>query len=294
MLNSLKYQLRTRLLNAQIVGGVTQQLQENVGVALLPMMPKRSQEIAGHQFSFTLTESYSWIDKCLRAGLARTALKEKGESGLVEYHNKLWLGEQGKVYHETQRHQFEEVFLKHFLFVADQLEEWLSHHPEFDTVCEIGTGSGQLLDYLSRRFPQLNHLIGIDLTAETIAENAKKYSDPRMEFVSADAKVWVADQARPNTIYISFRGVLEYFPQQELEQFFASIPHPALFIAIEPVARDHDLAHQADSIQFRGDYTFSHNYPYLFAKAGYKVLSNHHKVIYYHREHAIFAALGVN
>ena len=270
-----------------------------LGYALLPLYPQRAEKIA--QETFTLFHDHSYqrhpLDNLLRAGLAHKAVRQQDNDQLATYHRDFWSGNEGTIYHETQQDKFEEVFLGHFAFTVDLLADILAANPQITTLCEIGSGSGQLLDHLASQLPQIEQFIGVDLSPGVTEANRQRYPNPKLTFIAADAHKWILEHGQPNWLFVSFRGVLEYFPQSDLEMLLSHIAtqlQPAAFLAIEPIDRDHDLDHDPNSHTYGDDYSFSHNYPHLFQQTGYTLRHVSHKVLYHHREFAVLATVGIN
>jgi hypothetical protein len=166
-------------------------------------------------------------------------------------------------------------FLPNCTFIFKLLKKELSNHTEeFNLLVEIGTGNGNVLNYLSSEFPQINNFIGIDLSSAQIEINRKKYSsNKKLDFVSSDAFEWVKEHGQCNTIFVTSRGVLEYFEQYRLQEFLNKINQlgKIIFVAIEPNGKDHNLEKTTDSELYGFEPSFSHNYPKLFKKAGFSL-----------------------
>lgn len=94
-----------------------------------------------------------------------------------------------------------------------------------------------------------------------------------MQFVAADAGEWIPKNGQRNTIYLTSRGVLEYFTEQDLLDLLSTISNMgnSIFVAIEPVGLDHDLDINPHSRLYGGEKSFSHNYKVLFPKAGFSI-----------------------
>jgi SAM-dependent methyltransferase len=268
------------------------------GNILLQLLPHRAQAIA--QENFTLVNYADGtrrgiIDRLMREAIAHNALSQPDQTQLSQLHQDYWRGEQGALYHDQHRDKFEFVWGK-FAFILDDLKQLLAQNPQITTLCEIGTGSGQLLDHLAHRLPQIEEFIGIDLSPDTIEANRQQYNHPKLTFLADDAKAWIEQNAQPHWVYVTFRGVLEYFTEADLRALLRSIAHeqkPAIFLAIEPVARDHDLTTEPNSRLYGDEFSFSHNYPHLFQSAGFQVVHASHQTLYYHKEHLTLATVGL-
>lgn len=271
---------------------------QGVGNLLLHLFPHRAQKITQENFSlvnYVDGTRRGLIDRLMREAIAHRALSQPDQSQLSQLHQDYWRGEQGTLYHEQHRDKFEFVW-GHFEFVLDDLKKLLAQNPQITTLCEIGTGSGQLLNHLVHELPQIQEFIGIDLSPDTIEANRQQYTHPKLTFLADDAKAWIEQNAQPNWVYVSFRGVLEYFTEADLRELLTHIAQqqqPAIFISIEPVDRDHDLNTETDSRLYGEEFSFSHNYPHLFRQSGFIVLHASHQTLYYHKEHLTLAVAGL-
>jgi trans-aconitate methyltransferase len=146
----------------------------------------------------------------------------------------------------------------------------------FDTLCELGSGSGQVLRYLAERINTINNFIGIDLSPETVAECQEKYANNKMQFIAADGNKWIRSHAKPQWLYVSHGGVLEYFPEDVLFNLFCYLSShcaPCGFLLLEPRGVNHDVAQSSQSEPYSNEYSFSHHYEHLLTKAGFKIHS---------------------
>lgn len=192
---------------------------------------------------------------------------------IVESHRRYWASPDAVEHHTSLESRISHASPggKHYplLEALDRLVAAGSYH----TLCEVGCGSGLLLDQLARRWSNLRELIGLDLSVEQVARNRKRYSDPRLRFDAADASAWIPANAEPGTIFLTYDGVLEYFTEPALEAVLRSLAArpPICFALTEPIAPDYDLHQEEHSRLFGGEMSFSHNYPRVFAKAGFRV-----------------------
>ena len=56
------------------------------------------------------------------------------------------------------------------------LSELLSEDPQYDAICEIGTGNGMYLDYLAKELPKLKSFTGLDINGDQINEKILFYN----------------------------------------------------------------------------------------------------------------------
>ena len=151
---------------------------------------------------------------------------------------------------------------------------WKDTRP--DHIVEIGCNSGLLLNYLSTHLPDVKSAVGIDINHNQIQANRNNSRlDSRIEFVCGDGCDWIIKNAKPNSLFVTNGGVLEYFQRQRLDQLLTYLDQnlsPAYFFSIEPVATDHDWNEINESIPFGEELSFSHNYRDLFQSNGFQIL----------------------
>jgi predicted TPR repeat methyltransferase len=64
------------------------------------------------------------------------------------------------------------------IFKADHIERILRKHPvQFETVCEVGCGSGEILVQLQKRFTEVQKWVGYDISTDAIAIAGTKAND---------------------------------------------------------------------------------------------------------------------
>lgn len=252
-----------------------------LGEMLLPLFPARAKALGEHGFTHH-GATFSVLDRLIVAGMAYRALRRKEFGRLGEYHRKFWGGEQAKVHHDHAQDRFTTVFLKYYTPLIDELEGFMATRERPAAMCEIGSGAGLLLDYLATRFSEVERFIGLDLDPVTTEETRRAFPDPRLEFVTADAVDYIEKHGVSNWIYLTHNGVLEYFAPDILERLLRQIAalRPAAIALIEPVGKDHDFETQTDSWPYGQEFGFSHNYPHLLEKHGFRVLYRHEVDVY--------------
>lgn len=236
-----------------------------------------------------LPESYKakyyndfWYRKGLLADIMRHQISRQhylsGDDGLRKVNReKLWGGDSGKKWHDAKKKiwndkdEFEKQYLKLGRPLTMQLADLLDASPgSYRTVCDIGTGNGMFLNWLSGQLNGIRKFVGIDLNNEQVTENKETYKNTGLEFFCSDITDWVKTRCESGTIFVTC-GVFEYFTQQELIALFESIHSKASPVAIgiiEPI--NLDLASEFVS-KPRGNIAYSHNYPYIFKKCGYNI-----------------------
>ena len=207
--------------------------------------------------------------------LALAALVERYRAShqldrLAALHVDFWSGPAALSYHALTHARFEQVFLaRHHAIVAPLRRAAATMGAR--GLVEIGCGSGQLLDYLAPQLPQLERLIGLDLSADQVALNRRRTSDSRIEYHCADATEWIAEHAQPGWIWLCCGGVLEFFTEAQVAAMFAHCGRhvPTLFALVEPLADDFDPDAEPTSRRFGRELTLSHPYPKLLVDAGF-------------------------
>lgn len=191
---------------------------------------------------------------------------------------KFWGGAAGKKWHDTTREsyrntekKFTNEFIKLKLPLIGQISELLSEGSSYHTLCEIGTGNGVFLEYLSRQFPFIEKWVGIDLNMEQIRENNETYSGSSLKFVHAEIMDWVNTQCEAGTIFVG-RTTFEYFTQSELTELLKLIyekVNPAAIALCEPVCAR--TVEGSDSIPRDSGISFYHHYPFLLEQCNYRI-----------------------
>ena len=187
---------------------------------------------------------------------------------------KFWGAKSGKKWHDAKKELYKdenkfEQYLKFKSPLVKQISE-LCYSSRFKTICEIGTGTGMFLDYLSNQLSMVNEFIGIDLNKEQILENQQNYNNPKLKFIKTEIAEFVNKSCGNSTIFVAC-GVFEYFTQNELEELFQLISKkvkPAAIAISEPINLDlkNDFLSKP-----RGNIAYSHNYPYLMKKYNYHI-----------------------
>lgn len=252
-----------------------------IGNLLVFLKPEKARQLSANGLTIVnKTNTMSISERLMRSAILKKFEKSKDYNTLEELHKNYWSNKGSDFFMETED-SFEKEFLPNCAFIFDELESKLHNSTtEYTTLVEIGTGNGRVLDYLNSRFQNINRFVGIDLSTEQIDLNSKKFgNDPRMEFVAVDGFDWVKAHGRGNTIFLTSRGVLEYFTEERLQAFLNEINHlgKIIFIAIEPKGTDHDYATNPGSQPYGYERSFSHNYERLFKNAGFSLWHSSYK-----------------
>lgn len=249
-------------------------LSSTFGNLLVTLNPKKAQQLSEKGMTLIMNNNLSKTERLMRRAILKKTEKNNDYDTLAKYHENYWTN-QGSDFFSATNNYFEDIFLPDCSFVFELLKEELKTHPKsFNTLVEIGAGNGNVLNYLSNQFTEIDHFIGIDLSATQVDLNNKKYeAQKKLNFVASDGFEWVKKNGTSNTIFVTSRGVLEYFTEERLLDFLKTVNTlgKTIFIAIEPNGTDHNFNINPNSQPYGPERSFSHNYPKLFKNAGFNV-----------------------
>ena len=252
-------------------------LTNTLGNALVALRPEKARQLSENRIALVHRNknNLSLSERLMRAALMKKLEKIQDYDTIAEQNREFWIKHNATELFSELEDTFATDFIPHCTFIFELLKKELSNAPEeYHTIVEIGTGNGDVLNYLSSEFPKIDRFIGIDLSRDQIELNKVKFNDHKnLEFVAADAYDWVKEFGQPNTIYVTSRGVLEYFLEPRLQDLFNTINGlgKSFFIAIEPNGADHNFETNPNSQLYGHEPSFSHNYPKLFKNAGFNV-----------------------
>ena len=250
-------------------------LSSTLGNFLVFVQPQKAAELTQKGMTLVMNNT----DLTLKERLMRRAILKKTEKSgnhdaLAEFHHNYWTNK-GHDFFSVNKTKQEHIFLPDCAFIFDMLQEQLSKESNsFKTLVEIGTGDGNILTYLGAKFPQMERLVGIDLSQIQTDINKDRYKEnPRLEFVAADGLDWVKKYGQEHMVFVTFMGVLEYFTEQKLQAFFDTLNSlgKIIVVAIEPNGIEHDFTVNPNSQTYGPEHSFSHNYPKLFKNAGFEL-----------------------
>lgn len=252
-------------------------LAESIGNILIKLNPEKAEKFSESRITLI---HMSKNNLSITERLMRFALMQKLEAiddhhAIAELNRKFWEDKKAAELFKQTENKFETDFLPNCTFIFEMLKNIISKQPEnFKTLVEIGTGNGDVLNYLSIQFPIFERFVGIDLSSYQIELNLDKFKNKStLEFVAADAFDWVKNHGHGNTVFVTYSGVLEYFIQSRLQEFLNYINNlgKVIFIAIEPNGASHDFEKNLNSEIYGNEPSFSHNYPHLFKNAGFNL-----------------------
>ncbi|RXJ49668.1 class I SAM-dependent methyltransferase [Gelidibacter gilvus] len=251
-------------------------LSGTVGNVLVILQPEKARQLSKNRIALVHKHKNMGIsDKLMRGALLKKLDRIDDHNTIAQTNREFWINKNATDLFSELEDTFNTDFLPNCTFVFELLKEELSNESEkYDTLVEIGTGNGDVLNYLSSEFPEINRFIGIDLSKDQIDLNNVKYGkNKKLEFVAADAMDWVKEHGQGKTIFVTSRGVLEYFLETQLQELFKDINllGKTYFIAIEPNGAYHNFETNPSSQLYGKEPSFSHNYPHLFKNAGFSL-----------------------
>ena len=242
------------------------------GRALVSVFPERASRLKAGDVP---PEPNRW-ERLLLAGLVDTHLRRGCLEELTALHDWVWTGDVAVDFHAGAEARFTEVFLAHHAAIVPALQAAIvDTGGRYATVCEIGCGSGLVLDHLSRTLAGQRQYVGLDMSPRQVELNRQRFAARALRFEAGEGLTWVLRNGQRGSIFLTYGGVLEYFPPRRLQSLLSWIAgalSPSLVAIVEPLADGHDADADPDSRPFGVENTFSHPYPRAFALAGLQVL----------------------
>ncbi len=242
---------------------------------------------------------FSAIERTMIAGFVGHAKNEEDWLALNDLHRRFWSGQGGAIFNHSPEveDRLNTWFLeKHGRLLECLQQELVTSEHQCPVICEIGSGNGLALNYLSQQFPTVPRFVGIDINEYSTQRNKERWGDnPKLEFVASDALDWVRQNAAGGWIFFSNSGVMEYFPQKNVEALYhhtASLDKPSWWVLTEPRDLDHDFTTETRSRVHGSELSYSHNHPYLLRQAGWKVVEQFESEVGAYRCVSICAKLG--
>jgi len=270
-----------------------------LGMLLTFLMPARARKIRQNVGELywgggrDLSRLEVLIERYMSIYIAHRDLKQQGGSDLEQHHREFWQKKMSTEWYEGTEKDFNST-VKKIVHSLTELDRFLEKTP-IKTICEIGTGDGQLLAFLDQRYGGKYHMVGLDIAEEQMEKNNQKYSG--YDFYGGDASAWIQQSSVDETLFLTNHGVFEYFSEQTLHGLLVYLqqhrPRSALMIISEPIAESHDLDKQENSIlTTMGEYSFSHNHVYLLKQAGFTLVYQQENTDYGFRAMTIIATCG--
>lgn len=212
------------------------------------------------------------LDKLIRFYVAEKSSRRGNERQLAQLHKEFWRGRSGRRFHEVTQKGTSFELNKNFLKVVEIAQKFVEDH-QYNNFIEIGCGNGDVLRYMVGCFGEsIENFIGLDLSAEQINVNTKANDTKNIKYIQADATEWVTTREPDLTLFMTHRGVFEYFNEEMLNRFlhYLSAGRNSILL-IEPIDDDVNLDIQTDSFVFGYEYSFSHNYPRILKNNNFKI-----------------------
>lgn len=245
------------------------------GNLLILIQPKKARQLSEDRMILVNKSNMSISEKLMRGALVKKLDKIEDHNKIAALNHNFWINKKATELFSNLDADFETDFLPHCSFIFDLLKKELSNQSvDFNTLVEIGTGSGNVINYLSSELSTIDHFVGIDLSPDQIEINKEKYKkNEKLQFVTADALDWVKKNGHGKTIFVTCRGVLEYFLEPRLQELLNEISAlgKIMFVAVEPNGENHNFETHPNSQLYGHEPSFSHNYPKLFQNAGFSV-----------------------
>lgn len=238
------------------------------GSLLEGLAPWAAREIDQGQHSGRFLRAKRWI-------LYARSVRARGDAeALQKTLFDFWHTDAADAYFDQYGDRFSKWFLGPHHEIVDQLA-MLTRSGEYSHLIEIGCGAGQVLEHCAAALPQVQDFTGVDINPVIIARDQAHFAqNPKLQFLAADASVWLAKAAKPGTLLLTYGGVMEYFSARTLSGMFKTLAlaAPAAVALVEPVDPNHDLERDARSHAFGQENSFSHNYPRLLEEAGFRTV----------------------
>ncbi len=247
-----------------------QGVKELLGKVIAIASPKRARTLYLNPASSPAKVS----DRMIMSFLKRRAVNSSQSEFFERLHKDFWRGAAGSNFSDMCDRRFESLFLAKQGEDIEALARLWQHSPVRNIV-EFGTGSGRVLNYLTRCLPDVGSVIGVDINQEQVDKNRQSDNfDERIEFACAEGAEWLESNGKPNSLFVTNGGVLGYIRREKLDRMLSHISNnlgPSMFLAIEPIAADHNWQRQKQSLPFGKELSFSHNYNDLFESNGFVV-----------------------
>jgi SAM-dependent methyltransferase len=214
--------------------------------------------------------------RLLLAGLVDTHLRGGRLDELTALHDWVWTGDLAVDFHARAEARFTGMFLAHHAAIVPALQEAIAATGDrYATVCEIGCGSGLVLEHLGRTLGTGRQYVGLDMSLRQVELNRRRFANQGLRFEAGEGLTWVLRNGQRNSVFLTYGGVLEYFPPRRLQSLLSWIAgalSPSIVAIVEPLADGHDVDADPDSRPFGAENTFSHPYPRVLAQAGLQSL----------------------
>jgi len=272
-------------------------LKSFLGKIFIFFQPKKALQLSKMGMTLSVNNGLSLKNRLIRSELLSRAERIGDHETLAKFHNNFWVEKGHDFFSNNERSVLDGYFLPHCSYLIDELKKKLNEQSvNFKTMLEIGTGHGDVLNYLSSEFPKIRSFVGIDLSLDQINSNKEKYRENRrLKFEASDGLEWIMEHGESNMIVITSGGVLEYFTENRLKLLFDYLNNlgPTIFLAIEPIGIDIDFSIDPTSRPYGSERSFSHDYERLFKESGFKIW-HQSKLPYKAKDHDFFAFCAIS
>lgn len=255
--------------------------------SILAYLSPKSKETILKQFSvYVPTGTTSWelrrnsfIHFYLVEQKIKKAHHQQGE--LEEAHKIYWANSVN--YFDNFAHLIEDSYIPIYQDLIQTLAPVLESK-DITQVVEFGTGDGQWLNYLANQWPFVSNFIGVDLSVHQIKENKVRF--PHIQFETSDLIDWADINAQPHSLYHTMGGVLEYLSEESVRKLLMQLkekaPNSYLFFN-EPIYDDFDYTRDTHSRVVGNEYTYNHNYKFIFDELQIEMIQWEERVAFGYR-----------
>ncbi|MFP4846277.1 class I SAM-dependent methyltransferase [Winogradskyella sp. PE311] len=245
-----------------------------LGNILVTLRPQKVKELSKKGLTLELGDNLSLSERLMRRAFLKKVGKAEDYDKLSQLHKTYWT-KQGDDFVNHTQNKLANTNLPAYKSILEVLNKQVTDGSiKFNKLVEIGTGNGSVLNYLSSEFLSIDHFVGIDLSSEQTIINKETYNNnSKLDFVAGDVLEWIEHQEKGDMVFLTFRGVLEYFTQRQLADFFKKLNDLGniIFFAIEPTDSNHNYEEHPGSKVYGFEASFSHNHKKLFEEAGFNI-----------------------
>lgn len=233
-------------------------------------------------------------DRLRVAALVDRHLRQGTLDQLAPIQARFWAGGQATDFHAHAESRFQSWWVERHSKVVGWMQDERQRRPgAYRRLVEIGCGSGLVLADIAQRVPELDTLVGLDLSAPQIEMNRQRFKDPRLQFEAGDASDWIARHLEPGSIVFTNAGVLEYFSMPKLRALFRDVAAkaPAMIVMIEPMALGFDADSDAEPTPYGAENSLSRPYARLLREAGFVLRRHEYEDESHHRRFLCLASV---
>jgi protein-L-isoaspartate O-methyltransferase len=219
--------------------------------------------------------------KLIKAGLTWRYFSQDEAILRATNREQFWAGRDGRAWHLMKTGTLSDAARGHDEFenfrapIVAQLRNLLRSDHAYSVLCEIGTGNGLFVQYLSRAagLESLRRFVGLDVNREQIAHNRAALATDRLSFECMDVGEWIDAEPRKGTVFLT-HDTLHLFTPAEVQLTLGTMRRAArsAIVLSEPI--DPRLPATVLSRPRGGiGIGFSHNYAAYLARSGYRIIA---------------------